>query len=170
MPVLEACKVIVLGDTIAHARLDAHAGGVGVRGRIECVCIQGIVVAALERISTYCFHHGRRDDARSRVPHTEILGVAAASTNFRGISHTGGIAECLQYRRRIRLQAITARTGVTALRRREAVVSICADLLASGICVIFGVGLVGTDEGAWSGFVEAAKINIGIDCLAWGWD
>lgn len=170
MPVLEACKVIVLGDAVAHARLDAHAGGVGVRGCIERVCVQGIVVAAFERISTHCFHHGRRDGARSRVPHTEILGVAAASTNFRGISHARFIAECLQYRRRIRLQAITARTGVSALSRREAVVSVCADLLASGVCVICVVGLVSTDEGAWSGFVEAAKINIGIDCLAWGWD
>lgn len=95
MPVLKAGEVVVFGDTVAHARLDAHAGGVGVRSCVEDVRIQRVIVAAVQRISTHCFYHGRRNSGGSRVPDTEILGVAAAATNFRGVSSAGGIAKCL---------------------------------------------------------------------------
>lgn len=67
------------------------------------------------------------------------------------------------------MQAITAGTGVSALCRREAVISVCADLLAAGVSVILGISLVGSDKSAGCGFVEAPKINIRIDGLAWGW-
>lgn len=160
MPVFKAGKVIIFDDTIAHTGLDAHAGKVCVRGCIECMRIQRVIIAAIERINSHCFHHGRRDIGRSRVPDTEILGVAATATDFRGVSHAGGIAEFLQHRRRIRLQAITASTGVSALGRRKAVISVAADLLADGVRVVCGVGLVSTDKGARGGFVEAAKIHI----------
>lgn len=68
------------------------------------------------------------------------------------------------------MQAITAGTGVSALCRREAVILVCADLLATGVCVVLGVSLVRSDKSAGCGFVEAPKVNIRIDCLAWGWD
>lgn len=160
MPVLEAGHVVVFGDAVAHARLDAHAGGIGVRGFVEGMCVQGIIVAAFERISAHGFHLGRRDVGRSRVPDTEIFGVATAAADFRDISHAGGIAECLQHRRGIGLQAITACTSVSALSRRETVVLVFAGLLASGVCGCSVVSFVRTDEGAGSGFIEAAKINI----------
>lgn len=95
MPVLKAGHVIIFGDAIPHTRLDAHAGGVRVRGCIEGVSIRGVIIAAIERISTDCFHHGGRDAGGSRVPDTEILGIAAATTSIRGISRARCIAECL---------------------------------------------------------------------------
>lgn len=134
MPILKTGHVEILGDAKAHAGFDSHACGIGVRGPGKEARAAGIIVTVSKRIITHGFDLGRRDSRRSRVPNAEESRAVTSTADFCLIANAGRIAKFLIYRRRIRLQSVTARTTISFLGCSYSEVAAKAEFLTIGVC------------------------------------
>ena len=168
LPVLEASHVEVFRDAEADACFDRHTGRVGVRGSGEGTGASGVIVAAFERIGAHSLDLGGRDGVRCGIPYAQIFRVVTPTANFRYVASAGCVTEFLRHRSGIRLQSVTTRTRKTILCCSYAEVAAVAELLTVGVC-LFGIVLISSNKSARCGFIEAAKIYIGVHRLARRW-
>lgn len=168
--VRETGVVVVVRYAVADARLDAHAGGVGVRGSRERVRGGGVSVAAEARVGANLLDEGGDDGGRGRVPHAEIrvrLRVFAAA-DFGRVAGARGVAGIVA-EGGVRLQSVAARTRVAVLDRRETVVVASAVFLAGFECHLPRGRFHHAGESRRRGLIRAAQIDPIFDDLARGW-